>query len=417
MADRVVPMDVRAAIVNWPEDAPRGAVSRFCRLAGISRSRFYEIRKRAEIEGAIAAMAPRPRVYADPHPQGTPVAIEELAVTIRKELADEGLDHGPVTVRWHLQQLGVSAPATSTLARIFTRRGMVTAQPQKRPRSSYRRFEFATVHECWQLDAFEWPLLGPLGNQIGICVIYQVLDDHSRFMLATHVGAEDAGENAVDAILAVDKALARAGQVPCLLLSDNGVALNQDRRGRTSRLVAHLRALGCRPITGRPGHPQTQGKDERAHQTLQAWLRAHPAATPAGLQKVVDAFDDRYNHRRPHQSLGMRTPAQALAAGPVAIPPPPSATAAPKTPRTTTTARTYRVKKNGTLEVRRHSIYLELAAGGSQVLVVDSGTTINVFDTRGTHQRTVTLIPGKRYYGNGKKSPGAPRKPKPSTLS
>lgn len=417
MADRVVPMDVRAAIVNWPEDAPRGAVSRFCNAAGISRSRFYEIRRRAEIEGPVAAMAARPRLYPDPHPQGTPVGVEELAVTIRKELADQGLDHGPVTVRWHLQQLGVSAPATSTLSRIFTRRGMVTPQPQKRPRSSYRRFEFATVHECWQLDAFEWPLLEPLGNQIGVCVIYQILDDHSRFMLATHVGVEGAGENAADAILAMDKALTRAGQVPCLLLSDNGVALNQDRRGRTSQLVAYLRAMGCRPITGRPGHPQTQGKDERAHQTLQRWLRAHPAATPAGLQEVVDAFDDLYNHRRPHQSLGMRTPAQVLAAGPVAIPPAPTAAAPPSTHRKPTTARTYRVKKNGTLEVRRHSIYLELAAGGSQVLVVDTGTTINVFNTQGAHLRTVALIPGKTYYGNGKKSPGAPRRPKSSTLT
>jgi putative transposase len=410
-------MDVRAAIVNWPEDAPRGAVSRFCAVTGVSRSRFYEIRKRAEVEGAIAAMAPRRRVYADPHPQATPVGVEELAVTIRKELADQGLDHGPVTVRWHLQQLGVSAPATSTLARIFTHRGMVTAQPQKRPRSSYRRFEFATVHECWQLDAFEWPLFGPLGDQIGTCVIYQVLDDRSRFMLATHVGAEGAGENTADAIAVVDKALLRAGQVPCLLLSDNGVAFNQDRRGRTGQLVAHLRALGCRPITGSPGHPQTQGKDERAHQTLQAWLRAHPAATPADLQEVVDAFDDLYNYRRPHQSLQMRTPAQARAAGPVAIPPlPPTATPS-LTSQTTTTARTYRIKKNGTLEVRRHGIRLEHTQPGDQVLVVDTGATINVFNTHGQHLRTVALVPGQHYYGNGKKSPGAPRKPKPSTLT
>ena len=46
---------------------------------------------------------------------------------IRKDLADQGLDHGPVTVRWHLQQTGLKAPAASTLARIFSARGMVTA--------------------------------------------------------------------------------------------------------------------------------------------------------------------------------------------------------------------------------------------------------------------------------------------------
>ena len=425
MADRVVPMDVRAAIVNWPEDAARGAVSRFCRAVGISRSRFYEIRKRVELEGTLAAMSPRPRRYVEPHPQATPAAIEGLAVAIRKDLADCGLDHGPVTVRWRLQQLGVSAPAASTLARIFTRHGMVVPQPQKRPRSSYRRFEFAMVHECWQLDAFQWPLTVPSGAREPepVCLIYQVLDDRSRFELATHVGAPGVGENSADAIQVVDKALTLAGQTPCLLLSDNGVAFNQTRIGRTTKLVTHLELLGCRPITGRPGHPQTQGKDERIHQTLQRWLRAHPAQTPEQLQAVVDAFDEHYNHHRPHQSLGMRTPAQALAAGPIAIPPQPATTpASPRTPPgSTATVRHYTVAKNGNLKIRRDNVPLAiqmgLHAGGSTVTVVSTAATINIFDHTGQHLRTVTLAPGQRYYGNGKKSPGRPPQPKVSTLT
>lgn len=422
MADRVVPMDVRAAIVNWPKDAPRGAVSRFCQAAGISRSRFYEIRQRALLEGPVDAMSPRPRRYGEPHPQATPAAIEDLAVAIRKELADQGLDHGPRTVRWRLQRMGVSAPATSTLARIFTRRGMVVPQPQKRPRSAYRRFEFGMVHECWQLDAFEWPLATPTvtapDSTPSTCVIYQVLDDHSRFLLATHVGTAGAGENSKDAIAVVDKALAAAGQTPCLLLSDNGAAFNQTRLGRTSKLVTHVTALGCRAITGRPGHPQTQGKDERVHQTLQRWLGAHPAHSRAELQAVVDTFDELYNHDRPHQSLGMKTPAQALGAGPVAIPPSPPDAGDPDTavPSPGVTVRQYRVAKNGNLNIRRHAIQMGLEAGGSTVTALTSGATINVFDSHGAHLRTVVLIPGQRYYGNGKKSPGRPRQPKPSTL-
>ena len=432
MAERVVAMDVRAVIVEWPQDAPRGAVSRFCREAGISRSRIYEIRRRAAVEGALLAMSPQPRRYLQPHPQAIPTAIEDLAVAIRKDLADQGLDHGPLTVRWRLQQLGVDAPAASTLARIFARHGMVVPQPQKRPRSSYRRFEFAMVHECWQIDAFGWPLITdaqpaahqPAAHQpaqSGVrCVIYQVLDDRSRFLLATHVGAVEVGENSSDAIVVVDKALAVAAQTPCLLLSDNGSAFNQTRMGRTSTLVTHLQALGCRAITGRPGHPQTQGKDERVHQTLQQWLRAHPARSREELQDTVDAFDEHYNHHRPHQSLGMHTPAQALRAGPVAIPPsPPSPNqpdpAHPPTPRVS--VRQYKVAKNGNLSIRRHIIQMGREAGGSTVTALTSAATINLFDPHGTHLRTVVLIPGKHYYGNGKKSPGRPRKPQPSTLT
>ncbi|MBI4900304.1 MAG: hypothetical protein HY829_07485 [Actinobacteria bacterium] len=136
MADRVVPVDVRAVIVQWPEDAPRGAVSRFIRASGVSKSQFYEIRRRAREEGPVAAMSARPRQLSTPrHPQAIPAAVEDLAVEIRKDLADQGLDHGPVTVRWHLQQLGLPAPATSTLARLFTRHGMVAEAPQVLRRS------------------------------------------------------------------------------------------------------------------------------------------------------------------------------------------------------------------------------------------------------------------------------------------
>lgn len=415
MADRVVPMDVRAVIVQWPEDAPRGAVSRFIRASGISRSQFYEIRKRAILEGPLAAMSPRPRQLRTPrHPQAIPAGVEELAVTIRKDLADQGLDHGPVTVRWHLQQLGLDAPATSTLARLFTRRGMVAAQPQKRPRSSWRRFEFATVHECWQLDAFEWPLADGT-----IAHVYQVLDDHSRYLIASHVAA---GENATDAIFVVDKAIAAAGQVPCLFLTDNGVAFNQSRMGRISQLVTHLRAMGCKPITGKPAHPQTQGKDERIHQTTQQWLRAHRAPIDhTDFLMLLAEFDDIYNHRRPHQSLAMRTPGQALTQDPRSIPPlappPGNRTGPAQAHGPTVRAKTYRLGSNGELNIRRRIIALGRAHARESVLAISTDTTIQVFASNNEHLRTVVLVPGQTYYGNGKKSPGRPRRPRVSTLT
>lgn len=411
MADRVVPVDVRAVIVQWPDDAPRGAVSRFVRASGVSKSQFYEIRRRAREEGPVAAMTPRPRRLATPrHPQAIPAAVEDLAVRIRKELADEGLDHGPLTVRWHLQQLRLAPPAASTLARLFTRHGMVAPQPQKRPRSSYRRFEFAAVHECWQLDAFWWPL----GDGSTAC-IYQVLDDHSRYLIATHVATS---ENVTDALVVLEKAINTAGQAPCLFLSDNGTAFNQDRLGRTTKLVARLRELGCKPITGKPGHPQTQGKNERIHQTTQRWLTAHEVPDDlAHLQRHLGLFEDRYNHHRPHQGIQMRTPAQALAEDPRAIPPqPPEPTPQADSPARVA-ARTYRLTKNGELNIRRRIIALGREHARESVTVIDTGHRLDIFGPHGDHLRTVDLIPGKTYYGNGKKSPGGPKRPRVSTLT
>ena len=51
---------VRLAISQWPEDAPRGAVSTFCVEHGISRKSFYELRKRAMVEGPAAVLEPGP---------------------------------------------------------------------------------------------------------------------------------------------------------------------------------------------------------------------------------------------------------------------------------------------------------------------------------------------------------------------
>jgi hypothetical protein len=60
---------------------------------------------------------------------------------------------------------------------------------------------------------------------------------------------------------------------------------------------------------------------ERFHQTLKKWLAAQPrAATVARLQRQLNRFCSYYNTVRPHRALGRRTPAQAYAARPKAVP-------------------------------------------------------------------------------------------------
>lgn len=391
MADRVVGMDVRAQVVFWPGDAPRGAVSRFCKEQGVSRSWFYEVRSRALVEEPLEALQPRSRSRSVRHPQAVAVEIEELAVRLRKELKDQGWDYGPLSVRSRMRRLGVAVPAASTLARVFSRRGMVVPQPQKRPRSAVRRFEFAMVHECWQLDAFEWSLADDTP-----CVIFQLEDDHSRFMIASHAAS---GETAEDAIAVVKKGIA-AFQVPCTVLTDNGSALNQTRMGKTSQLVKYLTLLGCRSITGRPGHPQTQGKDERVHQTLQQWLRARPAATSlAKLQLLLDKFDQGYNHDRCHQALD-RTPAAALTDGPIATPPlpPPNTSSPPPAVR----SKQRKVAANGNLKIGQVTIQLGREHAGTTVTTISSDQTVTIFDKNGRHIRSQVLQPGKTYYTNGR---------------
>src|ERR1700689_1003834 len=85
-------------------------------------------------DGGEAALTPRrrgPKVPANL----TPAALEDEIVAWRKRLAGDGLDAGARTIRWHLSEGAASAPALSTIHRVLVRRGFVTPQPQKRPRS------------------------------------------------------------------------------------------------------------------------------------------------------------------------------------------------------------------------------------------------------------------------------------------
>src|SRR4051812_29429375 len=63
---------VRLAISQWPDDAPRGAVSTFCAEHGISRKSFYELRKRATADGPAAVLEPRSR-----RPRTSPAKLTE----------------------------------------------------------------------------------------------------------------------------------------------------------------------------------------------------------------------------------------------------------------------------------------------------------------------------------------------------
>jgi putative transposase len=403
-------MDIAVQVATWPADAPRGAVTRFCREYQVSRSWFYQVRARVAAEG-VEGLQRRPRPPGR-SPLALPIEIEEIAVRLRKELAEDGCDHGPITVRDRLLKLGIAAPAVATLARIFARRGMVVPQPQKRPRSSYRRFEAALVHELWQLDAFEWPL-----RDGSPAVVFQLEDDHSRCAVASRAAS---GETSQDAIAVFDAGVA-AYQVPCRLLTDNHVALNPTRRGIVGQLVSHVQMLGVTPITGRPHHPQTQGKDERLHATTLKWLQARPrAATLAGLQTQLDQFQHYYNHLRGHQALArdsaglLRTPAQAVAEDPVATPPtPPELKPVIRRRTRPLTSRSVVVDGKGKINVSRKKIQVGGQRRGQTVQVIINGSQITILDADGQLIRTVTISPDTFYYGNGQ--PRGRRQPRPPT--
>ena len=228
---------VRLAITQWPDDAPRGAVTTFCAEHQISRNTFYAIRARTRTDGAAAALEPRSR-----RPRSTPTKlsdeVKQQALDVRAALESSGLDHGPISVHDKMRAMGLDpVPSVASLSRIFRNAGVARLEPKKKPRSAWRRFVYPAPNACWQLDATEYVLTG--GRK---CVIFQLIDDHSRYAVASHVAW---GETAEAAITVFDKAVAAHG-VPQRLLSDNGIALNPSRRGHLGQLVEHVTRLGTR---------------------------------------------------------------------------------------------------------------------------------------------------------------------------
>jgi len=412
---------IRLAISQWPDDAPRGAVSTFCAEHGISRKSFYTLRNRAKTDGSAAVLEPRTR-----RPKSSPSTLDDevkqQAIGVRAALESCGLDHGPVSVHEKMRAMGLAqVPSTASLARIFREAGVARREPKKKPRSAWRRFVYPAPNACWQLDGTEYVLAR--GRK---CVIFQLIDDHSRYAVASHVAW---GETTEAAIAVFDKAVAAHG-VPQRLLSDNGLALNPSRRGLAGKFVKHVGALGVEAITGKPYKPTTQGKNERFHQTLFRYLDKQPLAeTLAELQDQVDEFDRIYNTERPHQGLpGRVTPLTAWEATAKADPPRPQADPplliaaavkhlqpAPELPastsiRTLTTAGTFMLAGVIYKVGGRHGL--------QQVLVATDGDQITVADLDGEilieHTRPA---PGVTYVGNGKPRGSHPKPDETSPMS
>jgi transposase InsO family protein len=241
---------------------------------------------------------------------------------LRKQLIGAGLDAGAHTIAWHLEREGPTPPSPSTIWRILVRRGFVTPEPRKRPKSSYVRFEADQPNERWQADTTHWQLADH--TDIEIC---NIIDDHSRLTIAS---VARTSFKAADIVEVFTDAFAVYG-LPASVLTDNAAIFTGTPRGRGQVALEKLCAtLDIRLHHSRAYHPQTCGKVERLHQTMKKWLTAtDPAPTIGDLQTQLDTFTEVYNHHRPHRAINRRTPATAYTAR---TPQDPTTVSAPHTP-------------------------------------------------------------------------------------
>jgi transposase InsO family protein len=285
---------------------------------------------------------------------------------------------------------------TSTIRRILHHHALITPQPRKRPKSSYIRFQAEQPNECWQSDFTHWTLSD--GSDVEIL---HWLDDHSRYLLSCTAYRRVAGPDVVASFTAT----AATSGLPASTLTDNGSVYTSRFTHGHNDFERLLASLGITQKNGHPGHPQTQGKIERFHQTLKRWLACRPRpATITAMQTLLDDFGVIYNTERTHRALPPgTTPAQAYQARPKASPP-------------NTAAEHFRIRHDvvdqfGKLTLRHGSRLHHLGIGRTHahtpVLILVTTTTVTVVSKNHHHVLSSHHVdPDRNYWRNQNKNPG-----------
>ena len=282
------------------------------RLYGISQPRVSQLVAAWRAGGwdAVELRSRRPRS----NPNQTPPEVVDRILALRHHLSNDGCDAGPHSIAAILDDELAIAPSVTTIWRILTRAGAITAEPRKRPKRSSIRFAADLPNECWQADFTHIRLADGTDTEVLI-----FLDDHSRYLISVTAHPRVTG----DIVVQTFQGACTLHGIPQSTLTDNGFVFTTRFRGSPNRFEVLLAKLGVTQKNGSPNHPQTQGKVERLNQTLKKWLAARPAADDVvELQHLLDRFTDYYNHRRKHRSLNRRTPAQAYTARAKATPDP-----------------------------------------------------------------------------------------------
>ena len=331
----------------------------------------------------------------------------ELIVNLRDQLTSSGLDAGPATIVWHLEHHHATIVSISTIRRHLLTAGRITANPRKRPRSSYIRFQAELPNQMWQTDMTHWTLADHTDSEI-----LTWLDDHSRYALSVTAHPRVTGPIVVTTF---DTTAEQHGH-PASVLSDNGLYYTaRFARGGNSgpnRFEQHLIELGIQQKHSRPNHPTTCGKVERFQLTLKKWLTNQPTADNlTALQHQLDTFSELYNHHRPHRSLNRRTPHTSYTTLPKATPGNPTHTWRKRHDRVDKTGRVT-LRHNGNL----HHIGIGRAHADKPIVMLIHNLEIRIIHTTtGELLRQLTLDPTRNYQptGNPRNPPQKRNNPNP----
>jgi transposase InsO family protein len=338
-------------------------VSELCRRYGISRKTGYKWLGR----GDLSDRSRRPHSS----PSRTP---DELAAKVLALRAEHPAWGGRKISHVLVRDEGVLL-APSTANSVLRRHGLIeTAASQAA--TPWQRFEHEAPNELWQID-----FKGHFPTDAGRCHPLTVLDDHSRFNIVLHALG---GESMRPVQQVLQQAFERYG-LPERINADNGPPWGCSD-GSLTALGAWLIRLGVRLSHSRPAHPQTNGKEERFHRTMLAELISTRRFKDLDdAQRHFVQWRHVYNFKRPHQALGMQTPAKRYTASRRCMPSRlPEVHYAP-------TDKVYSVYAGGRIQFKGRHWRVGRALVGQHVALRSSVSRDGVFDVYFCHQKITTI--------------------------
>jgi transposase InsO family protein len=271
---------------------------------GVSRQSVHIWMARYE-KGGLAALADRSH-----RPRASPLQMAPRTEARVLELRRQHPAWGQINIRHQLERENVSpVPSLSGIYRALVRHGLIQPKATRKRLVTYKRWERGRPMELWQMDIVGGVLLED-GTE---CKVLTGVDDHSRFCVSAGITVR-ATARPVCGFLG--QALERYG-VPEEILTDNGkVFTNRFGLKPTEVLFDKIcRENGIIHRLTAPASPTTTGKIERFHRTFrQEFLKGRIFPSLAIVQKELDTWVAEYNTERPHQAIGMCTPAERFRA-------------------------------------------------------------------------------------------------------
>lgn len=195
---------------------------------------------------------------------------------------------------------GEPVPSASTVHQILLRHARIDPTQSLKHRA-FQRFEHPAPNQLWQMD-----FKGHFATETARCHALTVLDDHSRFALGVQACADERAHTVQQRL----SSIFRLYGLPDRMTMDNGSPWGADSNHRFTSLTVWLIRLGVRVSHSRPYHPQTQGKDERLHRTLNEELLSRRRFLDLSeTQQALDRWRHVYNFQRPHEALELEVPA------------------------------------------------------------------------------------------------------------